>query len=124
MKWVRRIKITHNKQGIEKNWCSSHYFFAESTNFLVESIIFLVLSAIILEESVTAVVTLSVFTVVVESVVVVLELDPLQAARRPRAKIVIGFFILMSFNLIPFLEKGNPSGGKYKRRICKWLVHR
>jgi hypothetical protein len=81
----------------------------ESISFLVESIIFLVLSAIVLEESVTMVVTLSVFTVAVVSVVVVAELDPLQAAKTPTAIIVISFFMLMSLDLIPILGKGNPA---------------
>jgi hypothetical protein len=65
---------------------------------LVESIIFLVLSIIIFDESEVTVFTLSVFTIVVESVVVVEEPDP-QAAKELMAKMVNIFFILMSLKL-------------------------
>jgi hypothetical protein len=58
--------------------------------------------------SVTVVVTLSVFTIVVESVVVDDEPDP-QAAKVVIAKTVNNFFMLMSLDLIPILGKGNPS---------------
>ena len=86
----------------------SGYFLTESTIFLVLSIIFLVLSIAILEESETAVVTLSVFTtVVVESVVVVVDPDP-QAAKALTASTVNSFFIVESFFLIPVPKKGNP----------------
>jgi len=79
----------------------------ESINFLVESIIFLLLSIIIFEASDVTVLTLSVFTTVVESVVEVEEPDP-QAANELIAKMVNIFFMLMSFNLILVFAKGNP----------------
>jgi hypothetical protein len=73
---------------------TSDYFFVESIIFLVESIIFLVLSIIVLEESGVTVVVLSVFTVVVESVVVVDDPDP-QEAKMLTANTVNSFLILI-----------------------------
>jgi hypothetical protein len=72
---------------------NADYFFTESTSFLVESIMVLVESIMVLEESDTTVFTESVFTIVVESVVVVLDPDP-QAAKRVMEMIVSNFFIL------------------------------
>jgi hypothetical protein len=63
---------------------------------LVESIIFFVLSIIIFDESEVTVFTLSVFTTVVESVVVVEEPDP-QAANEHMAKMVNIFFMINEF---------------------------
>ena len=65
-----------------------NYFFVESINFWAES-------TVVLEESVTTVVTLSVFTTVVESVVADEDPDP-QAAKTLTANTVNNFFILMS----------------------------
>jgi hypothetical protein len=84
-----RKKIIHDK------WAG--YFFVESTIFLAESAIVFVLSTIFLAESAAEVIVLSAFTVV-ESVVVVDELDP-QAAKAVTAKTVNNFFILMSLVL-------------------------
>jgi hypothetical protein len=64
--------------------------------FLVVSIILLVLSIFILDESETAVVVLSVLTIVEESVVVVEEDPDPQAAKTVTAKKVNIFFIQMS----------------------------
>jgi len=78
--------------------------------FLVESIIFFVLSVMDLVVSVAVALTLSVFTTVVESVVVVVDVPDPQAANELMANTVNNFFMLMSFNLIPNLGKGNPVG--------------
>jgi hypothetical protein len=59
--------------------------------------IFLVVSIIFLDESGTAVVMLSVLTMVEESVVVVEEEPDPQAAKTVTAKTVNNFFIRMSF---------------------------
>jgi len=68
-----------------------------------------VLSTIVLEVSVDTTVTLSFFTTVVESVVVVDDPDP-QAAKALIANTDNNFFMLMSLDLIPVLGKGNPTG--------------
>jgi hypothetical protein len=60
--------------------------------------------------SVAVALTLSVFTTVVESVVVVVDVPDPQAANELMANTVNNFFMLMSFNLIPNLGKGNPVG--------------
>jgi hypothetical protein len=92
--------LNFNNSGSKKSNTDKRagYFFVESTIFLVVSIIIFVLSIIFLEESVTAVVELSVFTTVVESVVVAEEPDP-QAAKALTARIVNNFFMLMSLIL-------------------------
>jgi hypothetical protein len=62
--------------------------------FFVESVVFLVLSIVILDESGVEVLTLSVFTTVVESVVVVEEEPDPQAAKMVTNNTVNNFFIL------------------------------
>jgi hypothetical protein len=70
---------------------TNDYFLVESVNFLVESVIFTCVVAF--DVSVVTVLTLSVFTTVVESVLDAEEPDT-QAANELIAKIVNNFFML------------------------------
>jgi hypothetical protein len=72
----------------------------------------------VLVVSVAVVLTLSVFTTVVESVVVVVDDPDPQAAKVLMVNKANNFFILMSLDLIPILGKGNPVG-KLFRIKCK-----